>query len=181
MSTALTFYFKEIFPNFETFNSYLKQYAIVDTKAEANATNLAFAQYIYKVLFRRYHNSNVQYDTIDDFCCDLANVLEDSFDKYKKQFEIIKKMYELTPDELTTLNTALANNSVNPNTVVEDPTKPLEYISAQAFSYTKDNKVNAFMRALENMPTKLIDSMLRRCVNLFKTILPNQIFVFKEQ
>lgn len=177
MSSALTFYFKEIFPNFEKFKDFLTQYDVVDV---TDNNNLNFAKYVYKVLFRRYCNSNVQYDTIEDFCCDLANILEDNFDKYKRQFEIIKDMYNLTNDELAILNKALANNSLNPNTEVDDPTQPLNYISAQAFSYTSDNKVNAFMRALENMPTKLVDSLLRRCVNLFKTILPNQIFVYKE-
>lgn len=178
MSTALTFYFKEIYPNFEAFNNFLTQYQVFDT---TSAVNLSFAQYIYKVLYRRYHNSNVQYDTIDDFCCDFANVLEDTIEKYQKQLELIKKMYALTENELLMLNSALANNSLNPNTVVDDPTKPLEYISAQAFSYTNDNKLTAFMRALNNLPSKLIDTMLRRCVNLFKTILPNQIYVYKEQ
>lgn len=178
MSSALTFYFKEIFPNFEKFKEFLNRYNVVDVNDNAN---LLFAQYVFKVLFRRYCNSNVQYDTIEDFCCDFANVLEDNFDKYKRQYDIIKEMYKLTVDELAIVNKALANNSVNPNTELDDPTKPLNYISAQAFSYTTDNKVLAFMRALENMPTKLIDSLTRRCVNLFKTILPNQIFVFKEQ
>lgn len=179
MSTAITFYFKEIFPDFVTFNSYLNDYQIVNTTGTENATNYTFAQYVYKILFRRYHNSNVQFDTIEDFKCELANVLEDNFSKYQKQLELLQKLHNMTEKDLITVNTALANNSLNPNTQITDPTQPLDYISAQAYSYTTDNKLLAFMRALENMPTKLIDAMLRRCVNLFKTILPKQIFVYK--
>lgn len=179
MSTAITFYFKEIFPNYADFDYFLNDFNIVSTIGDENAANLSFAQYLYKILFRRYHNSNVQYDTIDDFKLDFANVLEDCFTKYKRQMEILTKIHELTDKELITINTALANNSLNPNTRVDDPTAPLDFISAQAYSFTQDNKLNAFLRAMENIPGKLIDTMLRRCVNLFKTVLTNQIFVYK--
>lgn len=179
MSTAITFYFKDIFPTYDEFDDFLNDFNIVSTVGAGNAANLNFAQYLYKILFRRYHNSNVQYDTIEDFKLDFANVLEDCFAKYKQQMDILTKIHALTEKELITLNTALANNSLNPNTVVDDPTEPLEYISAQAYSYTQDNKLNAFLRAMENIPGKLIDTMLRRCVNLFKTVLTNQIFIYE--
>lgn len=178
MSSALTFYFKEIFQKAKDFTDYITEYEIADLTEEKNLT---FATYLYKILFRRFHNSNVQYDTPEDFKCDLANILEDSFNKYQKQLEQIDKVYQLTADELQTINTAIANQSLNPNTKVEDPTQPIDYISAQAFTIARDNKLQAYLRAIANIPTKLIDSMLLRCVNLFKTILPRQVFVYGEK
>ena len=177
-SSALTFYFKEIYPTFEKFETFLINYNIVDL---TDAENLTFAKYMFKILFRRFHNSNIQYDTIEDFECDLANIIEDSFEKYKVQVDLIKKMQKLTDTEILTINTALANQSNNPNTKPTDPTQPLEYISAQAFTIAKDNKVQAYLRALSSVPTKLIDSMLYKCVNLFKTIIPNQVFVYGDK
>ena len=108
----------------------------------------------------------------------VANIIEDSFDKYKVQVDLVKKLQQLTDAELLTVSTALANQSNNPNTKTTDPTQPLEYISAQAFTIAKDNKVQAYLRALSSIPTKLIDAMLLRCVNLFKTIIPNTVYVF---
>ena len=178
MSSALTFYFKNIYPTFEEFKTFLTNQNIVDL---TNSENLTFAQYIYKILFRRFHNSNIQYDTIEDFECDFANVLEDNFLKYKRQVELIKTMQNITDADLVTVSTALANQSNNPNTKVEDPTQPLEYISAQAFTIAKDNKIQAYLRALSAIPTQLIDAMLLRCVNLFKTIIPKQIFVYGDK
>lgn len=178
MSSAITFYFKEIYPTFDKFQAFLTSQNVVDL---SDAENLTFAQYIYKILFRRYHNSNIQYDTIEDFECDFANIIEDSFDKYKVQVDLVKKMQKLTDAELLTVSTALANQSNNPNTKPTDPTQPLEYISAQAFTIAKDNKVQAYLRALSAIPTKLIDAMLLRCVRLFKTIIPNQVFVYGDK
>ena len=178
ISSSLTFYFKEIYPTFEKFETFLTNYNVVDL---TDAENLTFAQYIYKIMFRRFHNSNIQYDTIEDFECDLANVIEDSFEKYKVQVDLVKKMQKLTDAEILTISTALANQSNNPNTKPSDPTQPLEFISAQAFTLAKDNKVQAYLRALSSIPTKLIDAMLYRCVNLFKTIIPNQVFVYGDK
>lgn len=175
MSSALTFYFKNIFPNYQNFEEFLTEYNVVDTSTIENST---FAEYIYKILYRRYHNSNIQYDTIEDFKCDFANVIEDTFSKYQKQVDIIQKMQNLTDKELLTISTAIANTSTNPNTKLADPESPIEYVSAQAYTIAKDNKLQAYLRALESIPTKLIGIMLQRCVNLFKSIIPNQVFVY---
>ena len=178
MSSALTFYFKEIFPTEQSFIDYLSDYVIFNT---STATNLAFAQYVYKILFRKYHNSNVQYDTQDDFKSELANVLEDTMEKYQKQLSLINSAMALTIDDIEKISTALANQSNNPNTKPDDIEAPLEYISAQAYTIAKDNKLQAYLRAIETIPTKLIDSMLARCRNLFKTIIPKQIFVYTDE
>lgn len=178
MSSALTFYFKEIFPTETSFITYLNDYLIFDT---TSAIDLTFAQYVYKILYRKYHNSNVQYDTKDDFKSELANVLEDTMKKYQKELKIIDDLMALTKDDYERLSTAIANQSNNPNTKPTDINAPLEYISAQAYTFAKDNKLQAYLRALETVPTKLIDSMLARCKNLFKTIIPKQIFVYTEE
>ena len=178
MSSSLTFLFKDIFPTKTEFKTFITDYDISNLSITAN---LNFAEYLYKILFRRYHNSNIQYDTIEDFKCDFANILEDSFKQYQMQLLSINKVYALTDAELVTINTALANQSNNPNSVPDDPTEPLEYISAQAFTIAKDNKLQAYMRAINNIPTQLIKAMLLRCVNLFKTILPTQIYVYTEE
>lgn len=178
MSSAITFYFKEIYPTFDKFQAFLTNQKVVDL---SDAENLTFAQYIYKILFRRYHNSNIQFDTIEDFECELANVLEDNFAKYKRQVELAKQMQQLTDNDILTISKALANQSNNPNTKATDPTQPLEYISAQAFTIATDNKLQGYLRALQNIPTQLIDEMLMRCANLFKTLIPNQIFVYENE
>ena len=176
MSSALTFFFKEIFPTKQDFLTFFTEYDLgIDMIL---AENQAFAEYLYKILFRRYHNSNIQYDTPEDFKCDLANIVEDIFTKYQAQVEITKKMAALTDEELFTVSTALANSANNPNTAPGDPTKPLDYIGAQAFTIAKTGKVLGYLQALNNIPTQLIDEFLLACSGLFKSILPNQIYLY---
>ena len=175
MSSAITFYFKDIFKTQDDFIKFLQDEKIIDDDAE----KITFGQYVYKLLFRRYHNSNIQYDTTEDFKNDLANILEDSFDKFKTQNELIKKLHKITDEDIFIISEALANQANNPNSSTQDPKQPLNYISAQAYSYAKDNKLQAYLRALNNMPTKLINELLINCSGLFKRYIPQQTFTFK--
>lgn len=177
MSSALTFYFKEIFPTQADFQSYLMDFAIADI---SDAENLTFANFLYKILFRKHHNSNIQYDIIDDFKFDLANKIEDVFEKYKRQVAMIKKIQNLTDEELAIVSTALANSANNPNTTIDDPTKPLEYVGAQAYTIANTGKLQAYLNALKTIPTQLIDAFLMNCSSLFKSIIPNQIYLYEE-
>lgn len=173
--SALTFYFKELFPTQKSFEDFLTEYGVVDI---TNAENLVFADYLYKIIFRKYHNSNVQYDTPEDFKCDFANILEDSFEKFKRQTDLAKKIAELTDDEILIATTALANSANNPNTKPVDPTKPFEYVGAQAYTIANNGKFLGYLQALNNIPTKLIKEILLSCRNLFKTFIPNQIYIY---
>ena len=176
MSTALTFYFKEIFANKNEFVDYMREYEISDMD---NAENKIFAEYIFKILYRKYHNSDVQYDTIDDFKCALANILEDEFEKYKAQIEFIRKLHELTADEVLQVSTALANSANNPNTAPVDPLKPFDYVGSQVYSIASNGKLLGYVQALRAMPNKMIGEILTACSGLFKTIIPDEIFIFK--
>lgn len=173
--TALTFYFKDIFPTNDDFLNYIKEYEINELTDE---TDITFANFIYKILFRQFHNSNVQYDTPDAFKTHLANRIEDVFQKYKRQQEIIQKTIQLTDDELTLLGEALANRANNPNTAPDDPRKPIEFISNQVYSYTTNGKLQAYLTALNNIPTLLIKEFTGNCQSLFKTIIPNTYYIF---
>lgn len=176
MSSALTFYFKDIFSNYSEFKSYLTEYNIFNTTSALDNT---FAEFVFKTLFRQFCNSNIQYDTPDDFKNDLANILEDNMLRYQKRLDLVKKAHALTDDELILLSKAIANTSVNPNTVVDDPSEPIEYISTQASTYAKDNKLQAFLKAIELLPNQYMGEMISKCKSLFKSIIPNQVFLYE--
>lgn len=173
--SALTFYFKDLMPTQKDFENFLIEYNVVDI---TDSENLIFADYLYKILFRKYHNSNVQYDSPEDFKCDFANILEDSFFKFKRQTELAKKIANLTDEEILIATTALANSANNPNTKPVDPTKPFEYVGAQAYTIANNGKLLGYLQALNNIPTNLIKEILLSCRSLFKTFIPNQIFIY---
>ena len=88
-------------------------------------------------------------------------------------------IYQLTNDQLVLLNRALANSANNPNTEVDDPTEPLAFISNQTYTQIKDNELQAYLRAISLIPSKRIREFLTKIRPLFKTYIPNQIFIYK--
>lgn len=173
-NNALTFLFKEIFPTKASWETYFGDYDIVDLTDD----NTPFCDYLYKILYRRYANSNVQFDTIEDFKLALANKVEDVFAKYARQLTLIEKVNNLTDDELLRVSSALANSANNPNDAPDDPTQPLNYISAQAYSLVNSNKLTSYLSALNSVSTKLIDAFLTQCASLFKGIFSEEAILF---
>lgn len=176
MGSAITFYFKNIFPAEADFTTFISGYNIADL---SDAKNLTFAKYLYKIMYREFANSNIQYLTPDEFKLDLANYIEDYFEQYKKQIALADSIYQLTNDQLVLLNRALANSANNPNTEVDDPTEPLAFISNQTYTQIKDNELQAYLRAISLIPSKRIREFLTKIRPLFKTYIPNQIFIYK--
>lgn len=176
-SSSITFYFKEIFPKIDDWTNFLTEFDITDL---TNQENLLMAQKIYKYLFRNYKNSNIQFDTPDAFKSHLANLIEDIFEKYKMQLTLIQKSYELTSDEMEIISRALANTSANPNNITANIEKPLDYISNQAYTIAKTNKLQAYLRAINDIPTKLIEELILTVKRLFKCIIPTQEFYYKK-
>ena len=83
---------------------------------------------------------------------ELVNVYQNKFAQFLKQKNIIDEMYQLTNEELVLVNNALTNIANNPNDEVADPNQPLNYISAQTYTQSNDNKLRAYYNALNSIP-----------------------------
>lgn len=175
MSDALTFYFSDIIPDVESWQEFLTDFDVLTITDD----NRAFVNQMFKYLDRRFHNSNVQYDTPYAFKSALANRVEDVWGKYARQRALAEKINDLTDDDLQQLSFALANAANNPNDVPDDPLKPLEYISNQSTTYAKMNKLQAFVIAIKNVQTQLIQEFIDDCKPLFKSIFtpPGIVYV----
>src|SRR5690606_37653390 len=104
--------------------------------------------YIFKYLYNRYCNSNINYDTIDAFFRHMGITYEDSFDQLKVRKKIIDEQYQITTEELTLTSRALSNtasmniaNNANNNAIVaiEDPEDYIiPYINSQVTNNLKN-------------------------------------------
>lgn len=185
MSDAVTFYFEELIPDYDTFNSLCNELGIPNT-----AEDTTFKTYLYNVLNRYFYHQNVRYEEPGAFITQFGNVLLNKYYKYKKYKEVIDAMYNLTLDEMRIVTDGLTNVANNPNDAPEDPLKPLEYISMQTYSYTKENKLQAYLRALDAIPTLNIDELIRgnerdkneiQFIELFMNVQPNQFHIFRRK
>lgn len=168
MSDTLTFKFKQIFPSENDFLTFITTYGVKASLTDTSDEN--FAKYLYKILNRRYYNSDVQYDTINDFCYSLAETLENIFDKYKKNQALIKAISDLTTDDLVIIGENLTNASDNPNNKPTNIREQLDYITQQNWNMATTNRMQAYLEAVDSMPDLQIDNICRECAKHFKSI-----------
>lgn len=159
MSTAVTWTFGEIFPTLEKWYDFINGYNIdIDLTEPITAE---FNKYCYKLLSRYFWDQNIRYSSINAFCRALANVYEDRFKQFKKQYEYLGAAYQVTPEDSAIINEAISNGAENPNTKPLDPWKPLEFISAQTSSRVKSNRLQAYLTALNSVPSLRINEFIR--------------------
>lgn len=181
-SSALTFYFQDIFPTYEEWKYTVESEGIVNYEDTEQAS---LDEYCYKLLSRQYHNCNIRYSTINDFLGALFNVYANKFFQFKRELELTKKLYALTEQELLQVNEALSNNARNPNNLVDDPTLPVKWFGEQVYSSLKGSKLDTYLKSLENLPSLRIFKFFERSGeemgfnDLFMQVLPNQKFYYE--
>ena len=168
MSDTLTFKFKDIFTSENDFLTFITTYGVKSSPLTTADEN--FAKYLYKILMRRFYNSDVQYDTPEAFCFGLAETLEIIFDKYKRNKALIEAMYALDNDALAIIGENLTNASDNPNNKPQSVREQLDYITQQNWSMSTTNKLQAYLEAVDSMPEVQIENICRECVKHFKSI-----------
>lgn len=182
MSTAITFYFNDIFKNYSEWKNFIMQTEIVDYNV---ATEEAFDKFCYNILSRHFSHSNIRYNEKEAFLLELANVYQNKFKEFMKEKEIIDNIFKLTDEELYEFTNNIVNMANNPNDKPDNPYKPLPYISAQTFSKQNSNKLNSYLKALNNIPSLNIYKFLKSSEtnemsfqDLFMVVIPTQYSVY---
>lgn len=174
-----TFWFKDLIPDFDTFKEFVNE-AGFDTDT-MSAKDLTILEHCYKILYWRYSLCNVRYTTPEAFFMELAITFDNEFNRYTKRFKLLEEIYKLTNDDLITLNEAISNYANNPNDEVSNPKEPLSYISSQTFSANMSNKLQAYLVAIESLPTEYDEEFLQAFKHLFIGIIPKTIPLYIEE
>mgnify|MGYP001175082829 FL=1 len=186
-SFAVTHYFKNIFPDYISFQTFVAEYTNVDKTEDLNA-------YIYKYLYARYCNSNINYDTIDAFKRHFGITYEDTYEQLKMRKNILIAQYNLTLEELSVINKAIntltssgiTNNAQN--NAVTNLVNPLEellpYIDNQTSNKFIDNStaelqnnlLNSYLNALNKVTDKFLNDYLYKFAKHFMVIVDLQYY-----
>ncbi len=185
----ITFYFKDIFPSYSEFTEFLDIYTNINSEDVLNA-------YIFKYLYNRYCNSNINYDTIDAFLRHMGITYEDTFNQMQLRKNIIDAQYQITVEELTLTSRALSNtaslniaNNANNNAIVaiENPEDYIiPYINSQVTNNLSNenemsmhrNKLKSYFEALDFVTTKYLTKFLNNFNKHFLTVFMTPIFNF---
>jgi len=174
-----TFEFKQLLPTYEVFETFVSEIPldVENMSAEEKAVLL----HCYNLLYRRYCLSNVRYTTPEAFYNELAIVFDDEFKRYYRRYQLIQKSYALTDDELVELNRSISNYANNPNDEVENPIEPLKYISSQSVNVGLSNKLQAYLMAIDSLPSEYDEEFLSAFKYLFMNIINNDTILYREE
>ena len=184
MSSAYTFYFEDIFPDYNAWRDVMEGNNVLDY---TNAENVLFDQFCYRILARQFTHCNIRYSTPNDFIGTLINVYLNKFEQFKRQKAIIDATYQLTLDDIAEIEKTITNMANNPNTDIPLSTgEVLPYLSAQTFNLTSSNRLKSYIDAINNLPTLNIFKFLKGDKNeigfedLFMSVQPYQEYLFKK-
>lgn len=161
---AFTFYFEEIFPDYETFETFIKGNSSL-TLYEPTLFDDEFLKYSYVLLARHYNHTNIRYSDPESFKAEFLNVFDNKYQMFKKQKALIDDIYSLTAEDLELIQTQLNNVANNPNEYIENPKKLLNFISLQNYNELKNSKFVAYLQSLNQLPT----------LNIYNFFKPNKI------
>lgn len=181
MATTSTFYFEDIFETYADFKEMtdaLDLYISDPDDPHYDAISENFNQYLYSILYMRYCGNSINYDIPTYFIYAFGLRYKDIFKKYQKQVDIINRATELSADELTILTETIANGAYNPNDAPSDVWQPLPYISQQNSARLKNNKLVAYINAINAIPTQNIDRFLDAFIDLFTLFMPNGKYIY---
>lgn len=186
MSIAFTFLFKEIFEDYDEWKDFIQSNSnIIDYE---DAIQSEFDEYCWNILSRHFSNVNIRYGTPELFKNALLNVYENKFQQFLKQKQLIDEIYKMTLDEIASLNDTLTNLARNPNEANDiDSDGKFTFISEQTYSKVNSNRFEAYLQALNNIPTLNYFNFIKGSngemgfIDLFMNINPNYRVLYKKE
>ena len=161
-----TFVFKELIPSFDKFLELYDKYMIEQLFLDDDDL-----EKVYKILFNNYCNCSIAYDTPNAFYRMFFLEIFNSAEDYIIKLNMVKKLRELTVDELVSEYETITNVANNDNAVVSEPLKHIvPYITTQSSSASKGNKANAILRGLSAYRDNEVKYFVDKFQYLFITI-----------
>lgn len=172
---AVTVFFKNIFPTYDDFKSWLTEYTTLDSNNELN-------EYLYKKLMQKYANENINYATLEAFKRNFAITYEDNFEQYEVRKRIITQTYNLSAEDLTIAQEAINNIALNNNEILDDAKDPLDtkvnFISNQSTSRVKQAKLDSYITAIASITSQLLNDYLEKFRKHFMTVYLNPKYMY---
>lgn len=127
---------------------------------------------LLQAVFIRFSNSEIAYDTKEIFKHKFIQKLLNILNNFCYKQRMLEKVFNLSDDELETVNSTLAQIANNPTELNTDGlTTPLTFFDQQTGTKTRENKLNAYIKAFTLMRNDIIEDFLNEIKPLFYTVL----------
>lgn len=174
--SKLTWYFKDVIADYDAFKSVLANIPFTWNQADDFIIEHTFA-----ILYRRFSCVNIRYFTKEAFLDEFMNVYFNEIYRYIRRYKLIQDIYAISNDDIVKMTTSINNFANNPNDAPSDVLDPLEYISSQNYSVVKNNNLEAYVRALELLPSKYDKEFLDEFEYLFQQIYGQDVVIYLDE
>lgn len=163
---------------YDLFNRLLTGLGIFGDRAET--LNL-YASKILERLYLHYQNSNIAYNTIEQFLVDFKYKIAETLPALLlKQYYMFDKIYSLTDDDIIEREHAININALNDNSKIEKPLDNLaEFVSEQNASKISKNKLNAYIDYMDEVKPTIERELIKAVKPLFFTVIPEYNYIYK--
>lgn len=143
---------------------------------ENGNVSLNFASYeldpLLKAVYTRFSNAEIAYDTKEIFKHKFAQKLLNVVENYIFKKKMLTEVYNLTNEDIDVINSTLAQIANNPSEVNNNGlNEALNFFDQQTGTKTRENKLNAYIKAFTLMRNGIIDEFLNEIKPLFYTVL----------
>lgn len=176
--TAVGYYsptFKQIFPNWESFYKFLKDYAVYHNPGDYTSKN---AMIYYSILYRQFANSNTAYD-YEIFLQKLSLTIAENIKEFFKIRELIEYVNAADIKILLQGVESITNVGNNPNIETNKDTI-LNYIGTQSRTRSTENIVDRVYTAIGRLKINEIMNEVVRYEYLFVQIPPPNVYLYGE-
>lgn len=172
---AITEFFKNIFPTLEIFKENVNKYLKWDYDVDDY-------EYIYKVLFAEFANSNIAYDTNEAFIRHFMFTLADHGELFNRRMTLVHELLSMDMDDLLRESINITNTANNNNNIVESPLSDIiPFISSQITSTGIINKGLAISRALSLYDKYLIEEFIDNFRKHFVCVFGNNMPIYDKR
>lgn len=126
---------------------------------------------VCKLIFNKYCQSTIAFDTISDFYRKFFIIFYDEVDYFLQKMHQIKYLRSLNGNDLLTEYENISNMAKNDNKIVDNPLYSIiPFITTQSTSTSKINKVMAISRAIAVYRNNEVNYFLDKFKGLFYTV-----------
>ena len=136
---------------------------------------------ILERLYLHYQNSNIAYNTIEQFLVDFKYKIAETLPALLlKQYYMFEKIYPLNDDDIIEREHAININALNDNSKIEKPLDNLsEFVSEQNASKISKNKLNAYIDYMDEVKPTIERELIKAVKPLFFTVIPEYNYIYK--
>lgn len=171
-----TFYFKDIYPDFESFKNDIIDnlpYTLDDFNYNSNnALNDIYRRFMYE-----YGNSNVMYLTVGEFKQAFLNTFEINIDNFLERYKMSKELIKLSLENIKIQSEVISNTSDYTTTPV-DVREAQDSYSVQNASFSKINELQAIIQKYNLLLSNGIKEFMKEFRFLFQFIFTDDLEIY---